>query len=190
MKRVPSTAVFAVLLLATLCAAAQNPPAMPKPGPEQKNLGYFAGNWKTTGDLKPGPMGPGGKFTGNERIEWMPGGFFLVSHTQVSGSMGKETSLAIYGYDPDKKVYTYDEFASNGEVIHATGAFDGKVWTWSSEMPMGGKTMKSHFILTEASPTSYTYKFEVSEDGNNWAPVMDGGGTKVASAGAAMKKKK
>jgi Protein of unknown function (DUF1579) len=189
MKRV-STVVFAVLLLSTMFAVAQNPPQVPKPGPEQKNLGYFVGVWQTTGDLKPGPMGPGGKFTGMDHIEWMPGGFFVVSHTSGSSSMGKWTGLSIYGYDANKKVYTYDEFNSNGEVVHATGTYDGKVWTWSSDLMMGGNPVKTHFILTETSPTAYTYKFEMSQDGNNWATVMDGGGAKVAAAGTAKKKKK
>jgi hypothetical protein len=188
MKRTP-TVIFAVLLLSSLFAAAQQPP-MPKPGPEHKNLAYFVGNWKTTGDLKPGPMGPGGKFTGADHIEWMAGGFFLVSHTQGTSSMGNWTGLAIYGYDTAKKVYTYDEFNSNGEVVHATGTFDGKVWAWSSEMTMGANTVKTHFILTETSPTAYTYKFEMSQDGANWATVMDGGGAKVASTGTAKKKTK
>jgi hypothetical protein len=189
MKWAPKVA-FAVVLFLTLFAAAQTPPQMPKPGPEQKNLAYFAGNWTLTGDIKPGPMGPGGKFTGTERIEWMPGGFFLVSHSQGSSPMGKETGLAVYGYDADKKVYTYDEFNSAGENVHATGTFDGKVWTWSSESPMGGKPMKGHFIVTQNSPTSYAFKFEMSEDGNNWSPVMDGTGTKGAAAAAGMAKKK
>jgi hypothetical protein len=189
MKRV-STVVFAVLLLSTMFAVAQNPPQMPKPGPEQKNLGYFAGVWQTTGDFKPGPMGPGGKSTGMDHIEWMPGGLFLVAHTTVSSSMGKVTGLAVYGYDADKKVYTYDEFNSWGEVVHATGTFDGKVWAWSSDLTMGGKAVKTHFILTETSPTAYTYKLEMSQDGDNWAPVMDGGGAKVAAAAGTAKKKK
>jgi hypothetical protein len=42
--------------------------------------------------------------------------------------------------------------------------------------------MKGQFILTETSPTSYTFKFEVSQDGNNWVPGMDGSGTKAAAA--------
>ena len=107
----------AVLLLSALFAAAQAPPQMPKPGPEQKNLAYFAGNWKITGDMKAGPMGPGGKFTGSEHIEWMPGGFFLVSHSQGSSAMGKESGMAVYGYDTEKKTYTYDEFNSRGEPV-------------------------------------------------------------------------
>src|SRR5947209_352917 len=97
MKRA-STILITVLVLSTVFAVAQTPPPTPKPGPEQKNLDYFAGNWKTTGDLKAGPMGPGGKFTGTDRVEWMPGGFFLVSHSQDASSMGKESGLGVYGY--------------------------------------------------------------------------------------------
>ena len=108
---------------------------------------------------------------------------------ELGGGGGGVDGLAIYGYDPEKKVYTYAEFNSNGEVVHATGTFDGKVWTWSADSTMGGKPVKSHFILTETLPTAYTYKFEMSQDGNNWAPVMDGTGNKVASAGTATKKK-
>jgi hypothetical protein len=188
MKRA-STISLAVLLFAALALTAQNPPQMPKPGPEQKNLGYFVGDWKTTGDMKPGPMGPGGKFTGTEHIQWMPGGFFLVAHSQGSSAMGKESSLAVYGYDREKKVYTYDQFNSMGENVHATGTFDGKVWSWTSEMTMDGRPMKGRFILTETSPISYTFKFDMSQDGGtNWTPVMDGGGTKAAAGGAAKKK--
>jgi len=181
------TVTFAVLFFSTLLALAQNPPQMPKPGPEHKNLGYFSGNWKLTGDVKPGPMGPGGKFTGTDRIEWMPGGFFLVSHSQGSSPMGNETGLAVYGYTTDKKVYTYDEFNNMGENVHATGNFDGKVWTWTADTPMGGKPMKGRYTLTETSPTAYTFKFEMSQDGTKWEPVMEGTGTKAAAA--ATKKK-
>src|SRR5262249_51922153 len=146
------------------------------------NLAYFLGNWKLEGELKPGPMGPGGKFTGSEHNEWLPGGFFLVSHSQGNSSMGREIGLAVMGYDAQKKTYTYDAYNNRGESEHATGSFDGKVWTWSSDLSMGGKIMKTHFILTEVPPTSYTFKFEMSEDGNNWATVMEGKGSKAGTA--------
>jgi hypothetical protein len=187
MKRVSIT-VIAVLVFSTLFVVAQNPPQMPKPGPEQKNLNFFAGSWTISGDMKPGPMGPGGKFTGTDHIEWMQGGFFLVSHSTGSSSMGKETGLGVYGYDTEKKVYTYDEFSSTGENIHATGTFDGKTWSWGNDMTMGGKALKGRYVLTETSPTSYTFKFDMSQDGGaNWMPVMGGTGTKAA--GTATKKK-
>lgn len=186
MKRVTIT-LLVILLFSAVFVAAQNPPQMPKPGPEQKNLDYFAGSWTIAGDMKANPMGPGGKFTGTEHIEWMPGGFFLVSHSQASSSMGKETSLAIYGYDAEKKIYTYDEFSSTGESVHATGSLDGKTWTWTSDSTVQGKPIKGRFTVTETSATAYTFKFEMSQDGTNWTQIMDGSGKK--GAGTAAKKK-
>ena len=190
MKRA-STIFSAVLLLAALALIAQNPPPTPKPGPEQKNLAYFAGSWILAGNIQPGAMGPGsgGKFNGTEHNEWMPGGFFLVSHTQGSSPMGKESGMAIFGYDSEKKVYTYNEFNSRGESVQATGTFDGKVWSWGNDMVMGGQAMKGRYILTPSSPTAYTFKFDMSQDGGKtWTPVMDGSGKKAGAAGAAKKK--
>ena len=64
-----------------LAAAAVAQMEMPKPGPELKKLDMFAGAWTLDGDMKPSPMGPGGKTTESEKCEWMEGGFFLVCHT-------------------------------------------------------------------------------------------------------------
>jgi hypothetical protein len=61
----------------TVIAVAAQAPAPPKPGPEVQALGAFVGNWTFSGEMKPGAMGPGGKITGNDRITWMPGGFFV-----------------------------------------------------------------------------------------------------------------
>jgi hypothetical protein len=189
MKRA-STIFFVLLLCGVLPSIAQNPPQPPKPGPEQKNLNFFAGNWTMSGEVKPGPMGPGGKFTGTEHNEWMPGGFFLLSHTKGSGAgMGNQSGLAVHGYDAEKKVYTYDEFNSSGQNVHATGNFDGKVWTWTSDMTMGGQSMKGRYVLTQTSATACTFKFDMSSDGGkSWTPVMEGTGKKAGAAGVAKKK--
>lgn len=50
--------IIATLLLAATASAQMN---MPKPGPEHKKLDYFTGSWACDSDVKPGPMGPGGK---------------------------------------------------------------------------------------------------------------------------------
>ncbi|HXB22474.1 MAG TPA: DUF1579 family protein [Candidatus Solibacter sp.] len=186
MKRI-STIILIALMVCGVVATAQMPEPR-KPGTEEKNLAYFVGNWKMDGDLKAGPMGPGGKFTGTERDEWLPGDFYLVSHSEGSSPMGNEIALAIIGYDPAKKVYTYDAYNNMGQAEHATGAFDGTTWTWNSDMNMGGKNMKGRFIIKETSPTSYDFKFEMSEDGNTWTSAMDGKASK-AGAGAATRKK-
>src|SRR5579884_2548616 len=99
MKRA-SMIVLAAVMFLTMAATAQNPPAMPKPGPEVEKLKYFVGNWKQIGEVKPGPMGPGGKVTGTQNGAFMPGGFFVEVHgTGEAPGYGKFTSIAYLGYD-------------------------------------------------------------------------------------------
>jgi hypothetical protein len=171
-----TSAIFIATLLLTVMAAAQM--EMPKPGPEHKKLDYFTGNWTCDGDTKPGPMGPGGKMTLSEDSKWMEGGYFVVTRSEFkSATMGNGTAIAFLGYDFGEKKYTYNEFNSMGESVYSTGAIDGDAWTWIGDMKMNppGKGRFSEKIL---SPTSYTFKFELSSDGTNWTAVMDGKCTK------------
>jgi Protein of unknown function (DUF1579) len=148
--------------------------APPKPSPELQKLNYFVGNWTSEGDMKPGPMGPGGKITIKEDAKWMDGGFFVVFHSSFTGTMGNGTAIAFMGYDPQEKVYTYDEFNSMGEAVHSKGHLEGDTWTWTNEMKMGPQTIQARFLQKIVSPSTYTYKFEMSPDGSNWNLVMDG----------------
>ena len=172
-----STLLLGILLLSSAAFAQMD---MPKPGPEVKKLDYFVGHWTSEGNVKPGPMGPGGKFTMEETTEWMDGGYFVVIHSKYSGGgMPNGTSTAYMGYDPQEKLYTYDEFNSMGEATHSKGTVDGDNWVWTNDMKMGPQTMKGRFSMKAISPTSYTYKFEVSADGTNWTLFMDGKDTKA-----------
>lgn len=46
-------------------------------------------------------------------------------------------------------------------------------------MKMGPQTMKGRYSMKILSPTSYTYKFEMSPDGTKWDTVMEGKATKT-----------
>jgi hypothetical protein len=176
MRRVSTITVFLTLLVAIAVSAQAQ---MPTPGPELKKLDFLAGSWTSDGDIKPGPMGPGGKMSITEHIEWMEGGFFLVSHSNFKGgAMGNGSGTSYFGYDTNDKVYTYDEFNSMGEAEHSKGTVDGDTWTWNSDEKMGGMTMKGRFIMKVLSPTSYSFKFDMSQDGTTWTTVMDGKATK------------
>ena len=169
------------VVFCTLALVAQAPAPL-KPGPEHKNLDYFNGMWSLTGDFKPGPWGPGGTMTETEHNTWMGGGFFLLSHIDFNGgAMGNGTGLSVMGYDPNTKMYTYDEYNSMGEAEHAAGTFDGTTWTWLSDENMGGQKMKGRFTVKEISPTSYTFKFEIAPAGGDFATIMDGKATKSKS---------
>src|SRR5438270_4734333 len=98
---------------------------MPKPGPEHKKLDVFIGSWRLDGDMKPSPMGPGGKMSEKQKCEWMEGGFYLVCHADYQSSMGNGVGLSIMGYSNEDKAYTYREFSSDGEFVDAKGMLTG-----------------------------------------------------------------
>jgi hypothetical protein len=172
-----SSVLLLAILIAATTAFAQD---MPKPGPEHAKLDYFTGHWISEGDVKAGPMGPGGKFHAEDHAEWMDGRYFLVLHSKFTGGgMPAGVSTAYMGWDANDKVYTYDEFNSTGEAIHSKGTFDGTNWVWTNEMKMGPQTMKGRFSVKIVSGTTYNYKFEMSDDGGaNWKLIMDGTETK------------
>lgn len=172
--------IFAGLLVIVLAgvAVAQGP-QMPKPGQELKRLQYFAGTWHSEYQLKPGPLGPGGKMSATDHSQWMPGGFFLETRTEGNGTMGVLKGLAVMGYDAEAKVYTYDAFNNLGEADHFKGTVEGDTWTWNAEGMINGKSTKLRFTAKEVSPTMYTMKFDMAPDGN-WTTVMEGKATKSA----------
>lgn len=170
---------FACLFMMIVIAAnlaAQMP--VPKPAPELSKLDFLVGTWSSDVDLKPGPMGPGGKVTSTDEVHWMEGKFFLIMNTKFKGAMGEGVSMSVFGYDPDKKVYTYSDYDSTGQAGRSTGTVNGDTWTWDSDLGSGAQAMKGRFTMKVLSPTSYTYKFDMSKDGNDWTNVMEGTSTK------------
>jgi len=164
--------ILAACLILSAAALAQM--EAPKPGPEVKKLEAFAGSWTLDGDLKPSSMGPGGKTTETQKCEWMPGGFFLVCHTDFKTSMGDGSGVSVMGYSTDEKTYTYREFNSWGEFVDSRGSVDGDTWTWINDEKMGATTIKGRFTMKLTSATSYSFSYEMSQDGTKWTTVMDG----------------
>ena len=161
-----------------LFGMASHPPEAPKPAPELQKLEYFVGTWTADGEMKPGPLGAGGKVTATNHVRWMDGGFFLVTHSEFRGAMGQGVETSYMGYDSSDQTYTYDSFNSLGEASHARGRLNADTWTWLSETRVGPRTMKGRLTLRMVSATRYDFKFEMSPDGANWSVVLEGKDTK------------
>jgi len=175
--------------LAVVTLIAQSPgvlvnaqPAQPaKPGPEHQRLGYFVGTWKTEGEMKAGPMGPGGKITSTDTCEWFDGRFSVVCHYTGTSPMGPSKSIGIMSYSPEEKVYTYYG-VDNSNMAMTTiprGTVQGNTWTYTDESTMGGQKVKSRVTIKEVSPTAYTFTMEMQGPDGKWAPVMESKSTKV-----------
>ncbi len=168
-----------VALISAPALSAQNPPAPPKPGPAQEKLAYFAGRWTMEGEMKPGPMGPGGKVTSNDVCEWFAGGFHLICRGEGTSPMGAGKNLGILGYDGERHRYTYYGIDNNGMGDPAYGQLAGDTWTWEGETMMGGQAIKERYVVKQVSADSYTFEFSMSQAAGPWAVVMSGTETRA-----------
>lgn len=176
-----STRVTAcIVLLATAAAFAQGP-AAPGPSDEQKRLGYFVGKWKVTGEMKPGPMGPGGRFSGIDSCDWFEGAFTVVCRSQGTGPMGPTHGLAILGYSAEEKIYTYYGTDNSGAVMTTVprGTVAGSTWTYNDESTMGGEKVRSRVTIEEKSPTEYTFAMDIQSPDGRWARLFESRATKT-----------
>ncbi|HEY7501839.1 MAG TPA: DUF1579 family protein [Vicinamibacterales bacterium] len=174
--RVVGSSLAVLALGGGLLAQPQGPP---KPGPEHKPLQYFVGKWKTDAELKPGPLGPGGKMTSVDTCEWFAGGFHVVCRGDGSGALGKMSSLGIMAYSAQEKNYTFYGIDSMGNADLSKGSKNGNTWTFTATSTFGGQTFQSRFTIVETSPKEYTFRWEQSADGKKWAVLMEGKSTKV-----------
>lgn len=179
-RRWNALGAYAVMALAGLQVAAAQAPEAPKPGPEHQRLGYFVGKWKAEGEIKPGPMGPGGKFTSTDNCEWFEGRYSVVCRSEGKMPMGSSKSIGILGYNTEEKVYTYYGVDNSNMTMASVpkGTLKGDTWTYTDEGTMGGKKMKSRVIIKELSPTEYTFKMDMQGPDGKWASVMESKNTK------------
>jgi hypothetical protein len=182
-----SIILLSLAFLAATSATAQG--RSDEPRPELKKLDYFVGDWFEEGDVKAGPLGPGGRVTMYDHRVWMDGKFFIIIRSKFTALNGDGTGVAFMGYDPNAKVFTYDEFYSQGEADHSKGRLEGDQWIWNmNDMKMGSQMVKARYTVKIVSPTFYTYKFETSADGGKtWTLFMDGTGRKQSKVSSAPK---
>lgn len=176
MKRVAVMIGLALSLPSMMLA--QAPQQFPTPSPEQQAMGYFAGNWTLAGTMKLSPNSPGAPFTSTEHSEWVPGSFFLETHSSMNSPAGNIRGMRVMEYNAADRVYTYNAYNSLGEHQVALGHVNGNVWTWTAEEKMNGVTANGRYTITIVSPTVYTFKSEVATPTGGWATVMEGKATR------------
>jgi hypothetical protein len=159
-------------------AAAQAPP---KPTPAHARLGYFVGKWTAEGEMKPSPMGPGGRFTASDNCEWFEGRYSVICQSEGTMPAGRSKSIGILGYSVEDKVYTYYGTDNSGMTMASVprGTLQGDTWTYNDEGTMGGQKYKSRVTIKELSPTTYTFKMEMQGPDGKWMPTMESKNTKV-----------
>ena len=88
--------------------------------------------------------------------------------------MGNMKGLGIMSYNAGDKAYNFYIIDSMGVSELSAGTKSGNTWTFTADSVFGGMAFKSRYTIVEASPTSYTFKWEMSQDGTKWATVVEG----------------
>lgn len=167
------------LVLAVAAAVVGEEPMAPQPTAQHKELAKWQGTWHGQGDMKPGPFGQGGPMEWTEKCSWFEGSeFHVVCRSEGTSPMGAMKGLGIIGYDANKGVYTYYGVDNGGWAGYSEGTRSGDTWTFTSEETMGGKTYHSRYSMTFAKPDTISFSWEMSDDGSNWAVMMEGTSTK------------
>jgi hypothetical protein len=159
-------AIFVLATVAAFVASAAAQGRAPQPGPELKQLERFVGDSYSEGTMTAGQTS--GKFTARDHAAWMGGGFFVENRSEFTTPFGPGTLTEILGYDVNKKVYTHDSYSSAGFHISSTGTFDGTTWVW-----IGIDGHSRHTIRT-LSPSTSSFKTELSQDGHTWVTLSEG----------------
>jgi hypothetical protein len=171
------------LLLGLYGTAVAQPAQAQKPTPEHQRLRYFVGTWTTEGEMKAGPMGPGGKVTSTDRCEWFEGRFAVVCHSTGKTPMGPSKSIGILAYSAEEKVYTYYGVDNSNMVMTSVprGSVQDGTWTYTDESVMGGQKMKTRVTIKELSPSAYTFNMEMQGPDGKWTPLMESKSTKATA---------
>jgi len=172
--------LLAFVWLASLWMSCQTPqPGAPGPSPQQQKMGYFVGDWSLAGTMKLSPTTPPASFSGTEHGEWIPGSFFVETHTKTKGPLGDVRATRVMEYSADKQVYTYNVYNSLGEQQLALGEVAGNTWTWTAEEKLNDVVTKGRYTVTITSPTTYDFKSEVATPSSGWVKVMEGKATRL-----------
>ena len=147
--------------------------SMPKPTEAHQKLAKLAGRWRGIEKLHPSPFDPaGGEAEGrvDNRLA-LDGWIVLQEYEQERGGAVNFKGHGVFSFDPGRNVHVmtwWDSFS--GVANEYAGDWQGDVLTLNAKTPHGHS--RAGFDLSKAG--EYGFKMEVSPDGNQWFPFMEG----------------
>jgi hypothetical protein len=151
---------------------------MPKPGESHKQMAAFIGEWSGPETMHPSPWMPGGG-TRHARVSnrWIVDGFAVAQeYEQLDGDAVTFRGHGVLWFDPSRQDYVMHWWDSmGGSVNEFRGSFQGGAFTLGSAMPQGGF---SRAVWRFGPEGTYAFSMDVSMDGQNWKPSIEGSYTR------------
>ncbi len=146
---------------------------MPKPSDAHKKLSLLAGNWQGEEKLFPSPWDPkGGAAVGRANNRSALDGFVVLhDYEQERGGSVTYRGHGVFSYDLQRNEYLLYWFDSMGSPLNEfRGKFEGSILSMVHKGQMG----QSRAIFDLSQPGKYTFKMDMSQDGTQWQPMMEG----------------
>jgi hypothetical protein len=151
-----------------------------KPGPEEKKLEVWTGQWETEGQYVATVFGPAEKGTSKLSARMILDGFCLEETGTTKAPSLSTKYIALTTYNPKTKQYVSYYCDTTGYAEAEAITVQGNIWTYLWNEDAKGKTYKCRSVVTVSKDgKSWTNKWEYSEDGEKWLLRMEGKGKKL-----------
>jgi hypothetical protein len=153
---------------------------MPKPTEDHRKLQKLAGQWIGKEKMHPSPWDPqGGEAVGKVHNRVALDGFVVIQdYEQERGGKVNFRGHGVFRFDAAEKGYVLHWWDSMGMPPNIfRGDFEGDLLKLNCDDPQ----FKSRVTWNLVRPDRYSYKMEVSPDGNQWFPFMEAEYEKKAS---------
>ena len=168
MKRIMAAFAF-FTLVSTLPLQAQT--ATPHPGPENRKLNIWLGNWTYEKETKATPLGPASKASGKMNGKPIYDGFFVQVSGERTGTTGTFSWFEIWAYDAVQKKHIWTGYGSDGDINSGTCIFNGRTVNYSGTLLLGEKQYGIRgTIVLDADSRGMVEDREISIDGRTWMP--------------------
>jgi len=143
--------VFSVPALAAAQTGGQQPPPMPKPGPEHEVLKMDVGTWDAVVEMTPAPGAPAMTSKGVEVNTIGCSGLCIITDFKGEAMGAPFHGHGVMAWDPAKKKYVgswTDSMSAGIAVGESTYDPAAKKWTgWMEAADMTGKVVKSRSVV-------------------------------------------
>ncbi len=147
---------------------------MPQPTEAHRKLQALVGTWIGDDMIYPSPFFPQGatattKYTGQLDL----GGFFVIGDdTQEQDGKVIYRAHKVFGWDDSKQHYTFYLVDSTGQnpTVPAQGTWEDNTLILQQETPRG----YIRYSYTFEGDTRYIFRMNMSQDGKEWQPFIEG----------------
>lgn len=147
---------------------------MPRPTEKQEKMHRLVGRWRGEEKLFPSPWDPeGGTAVGRVDNRCALDGFVVLQdYEQERNGAISFRGHGVFSWNSVQQCYIMHWFDSMGTPVNEyKGDFEGPVLTLSCDMPQGGK---SRAVFDFGPEGKYGFRMEISQDGEQWSPFMEG----------------